>query len=125
MSNNVFVWIEQINGKADSIAWEALGVAHGVADELGGELNAIVLGENVEELARQAIQYGADNAFVANDATLESFRLEPCSRHHPVSSNAGTGCHRNGGQQFWAGVSPVRGSQIGRGPGPRLHRFDR
>ena len=77
MSNNVFVWIEQLNGKADSIAWEALGVAHGVADELGGELNAIVLGENVEELARQAIQYGADNAFVANDATLKSFRLEP------------------------------------------------
>jgi len=77
MSNNVFVWIEQINGKADSIAWEALGAARGVADELGSELNAIVLGENVEELARQAIQYGADNAFVGGDATLKSFRLEP------------------------------------------------
>ena len=77
MSNNVFVWIEQVSGKADAIAWEALGVAHGVADELGGELAAIVLGENVEELARQAIAYGADNAFVTSDATLKSFRLEP------------------------------------------------
>ncbi|MEW5957483.1 MAG: electron transfer flavoprotein subunit alpha/FixB family protein [Chloroflexota bacterium] len=77
MSNNVCVWIEQTNGEADSIAWETLGVARQVANDLGGQTVALVLGENVAGLAEQAIQYGADRAFVADDPTLKNFRLEP------------------------------------------------
>lgn len=76
MSNDVFVWIDQTNGQVDSIAWEAVGAGRTVADELGGQLAAIVLGENVSDLAEQAIQYGADSAFVADDATLKTFRLQ-------------------------------------------------
>ena len=77
MSNNVFAWIDQSNGDVDSIAWEALGVGRKIADDLGGQLSAIVLGENISGMAEQAIQYGADNALVVDDATLKSFRLEP------------------------------------------------
>jgi electron transfer flavoprotein alpha subunit len=77
MSNDVFVWIEQANGVADSISWETLGAARRVADTLGGKLAAAALGENVGELAQQAIQYGADSVFVADDASLKHFRLEP------------------------------------------------
>ncbi len=77
MSNNVFAWLDQINGEVDSIAWETLGVARKVANDLGGQLVALVLGENVAGLAEQAIQYGADQALVADDPTLKSFRLEP------------------------------------------------
>jgi electron transfer flavoprotein alpha subunit len=77
MSNNVFVWIEQNNSTADSISWETLGAARQVANDLGGQLVALVLGENVSDLAKQTIQYGADKAFVADDATLKHFRLEP------------------------------------------------
>jgi len=77
MSNNVFVWIEQTNSTADHISWETLGAARQVVDDLGGKLAAVVLGENVGDLAQQAIQYGADSAFVADDATLKHFRLEP------------------------------------------------
>ena len=73
MSNNVFVWIEQ----SETSAWEALGAARSVANQLGGQLVALVLGENVADLATEAIQYGADSAFVADDATLDSYRLEP------------------------------------------------
>lgn len=102
MSNHVFVWIEQANGVADSISWEILGAARHVADELGGKLAAVVLGENVGKLAQQAIQYGADSTFVADDATLKHFRLEPyaavltklAQEHQPTAiligaSNAG------------------------------------
>jgi len=77
MSNNVFVWIDQTEGAVDSIAWETLGLARNVADDLGGQLVALVLGENVSGLAEQAIQYGADRAIIADDPTLKSFRLEP------------------------------------------------
>ncbi len=76
MSNNVFVWIDQYNGEADSIAWETLGVGRSVADDLGGQLVALVLGEGVSGLAEQAIQYGADRAIVVDDATLKNYRLE-------------------------------------------------
>jgi electron transfer flavoprotein alpha subunit len=77
MSNNVFVWIEQTDGKAAPVAWEALGVARRLADTLAGQCVAIVLGEQVNELAEQAVRYGANRVFVANDATLKHFRAEP------------------------------------------------
>ncbi len=77
MSNNVLVWIEQNNGVADSISWETLGAARRVADSLGGQAAALVMGEKVGNLAGQAVQYGADQVFVADDATLKHFRLEP------------------------------------------------
>lgn len=102
MSNNVFVWIEQTNSIADSISWETLGAARQVANDLGGKLAAVVLAEHGGELAQQAIQYGADSAFVADDATLKHFRLEPyaavmtklAQEHQPAAiligaSNAG------------------------------------
>lgn len=77
MSNNVFVWIDQSNGTVDPIAWEAVGAARSIANQLGGEVAALVLGAGVSELAQQAIHYGADSALVADDATLKTFRLEP------------------------------------------------
>jgi electron transfer flavoprotein alpha subunit len=77
MSSNVFVWIEQTNSTADHISWETLGAARKVSDDLSGKLIAVVLGENVDDLAKQAIQYGADSAFIVDDSTLKHFRLEP------------------------------------------------
>ncbi|MCZ6633464.1 MAG: electron transfer flavoprotein subunit alpha/FixB family protein [bacterium] len=77
MSNDVFVWMDQTRGQIDPIAWEALGAGRRVAEGLGGQLVGLVLGEQVDALAEQAIQYGADRVFVADDATLYGFRLEP------------------------------------------------
>lgn len=77
MSNNVFVWIDQSNGAVDPIAWETVGAARSIANQLGGQVTALVLGAGVSELAQQAIHYGADSALVADDATLKTFRLEP------------------------------------------------
>ena len=77
MSNDVFVWINHDNGEADSIAWETLGVARKVAGDLGGQVVAVVLGKNITPLARQAVEYGADRVMMADDSTLDKFRLEP------------------------------------------------
>jgi electron transfer flavoprotein alpha subunit len=77
MSNDILVWIEQHQGQADSIAWESMGVARRVAGELGGQVTAVVMGENVSHLAEPAFHYGADRVVVADDATLNQFRLEP------------------------------------------------
>lgn len=73
MTTDVFVWIEP----NDTIAWETLGAARNVADELNGQLVALVLGQNVGHLATEAIQRGADRALAADDSTLKTYRLEP------------------------------------------------
>lgn len=73
----VFVWIEQRDGQTATVSWETLSAGRYVADQLGGQLVAVVLGEQVSYLAEQAIQYGADQALVADDASLKQFRLEP------------------------------------------------
>ncbi|MBN1992125.1 MAG: electron transfer flavoprotein subunit alpha/FixB family protein [Anaerolineae bacterium] len=77
MSNNVLVWIEQTDGQVPSVAWESLGVARRIAAALAGRCMAIVLGEQVNELAEQAVRYGANSVLVANDVTLKHFRTEP------------------------------------------------
>ena len=102
MSNDVFFWIEQANCQADSIAGDTLGAACHIATGLGRKVAALVLGENVGDLPQQAFEYGADSVFMADDATLKHFRLEPyaavltklAQEHQPAAlllgaSNAG------------------------------------
>ena len=78
--NGVWVWVEQFNGAASSISWEMMGQGRILADQLGGTLTACVLGDGMGDVARQAIAYGADRAFVADDPTLGVYRTEPYSR---------------------------------------------
>jgi electron transfer flavoprotein alpha subunit len=76
MANDIFVWIEQSDGTVDPIAWEMIGAGRGVADGLGGQVTACVLGDGVDGLAQEAVQRGADSAVLVNDATLATYRLE-------------------------------------------------
>jgi electron transfer flavoprotein alpha subunit len=73
----VFVWIETFDGQALPVAWEALGAARPLADQLGVPVVAVVLGTNANAVAQEAATYGADRAYVGEDATLADFRLEP------------------------------------------------
>lgn len=77
MTNSIFVWIEHHHGAANPASWEALGAAKEMAAALGGQCVAVVLGQGVDAVAREAIHYGADKVFVANDATLAPFRVQP------------------------------------------------
>lgn len=76
MANDIFVWLDQSGGAADPIAWEMIGAGRQVADALGGQVTACVLGDGVDGLAQEAIQRGADRAILVNDATLADYRLE-------------------------------------------------
>ncbi len=73
----VYVWIETFKGRALPTSWEALGAGRMVADGLKAPLAALVFGENASVIGKEAGQYGADSAIVSEDATLNSFRLEP------------------------------------------------
>ncbi len=74
----IWVWIEQHEGKAAGVSWEAVGLARKLAAEgLGGPVTAVVFGTGATALAHEAIQCGADSAIVCEDATLADFRLSP------------------------------------------------
>lgn len=75
MSANVFVWIEQHSGTPLTASWEALAVARDLAG--GGTVTALVFGAGVDDIAQQAISYGADAVLKADDASLAAYRFEP------------------------------------------------
>jgi len=77
MSNNILVWVEQFKGQAASASWEAIGLARTLAGGLGGQVIACVLGQGVGGLAQEAVSFGADQAFICDDATVADFRPEP------------------------------------------------
>jgi electron transfer flavoprotein alpha subunit len=78
MANDIFVWVEQFEGEAIGASWEAMGAARRLADEQGRGVVACLFGDaGLEDLAREAIAYGADKVLMAGDATLAGFRVEP------------------------------------------------
>jgi electron transfer flavoprotein alpha subunit len=77
MSNKIWVYIDQFKGKALPASWEAIGAARKLADKLGGGVTALVFGSQVEAVAKEAFQFGADEVILADDPTLADFRPEP------------------------------------------------
>jgi electron transfer flavoprotein alpha subunit len=76
MGNNVLVVAEQRDGVLKKVAFEMLGAGAGLAQALGGSVEAILLGSGVSELADTLAQYGAAKVFVADDPSLEPYSSE-------------------------------------------------
>lgn len=75
--SGIWVWIEQHEGQAASVSWEAVGLARTLADGMGSQVTAVVFGSGASALGNEAIQHGADEALVCEDASLTDFRLDP------------------------------------------------
>lgn len=72
---SVLVWIEQAEGKALSSSLEVLGKGREIADTLGTDLVALVLGAESEAAAQDALRYGANRALTATSSLLDAYRL--------------------------------------------------
>ena len=77
MTNKIWVYIDHFKGKAIPASWEAVGAGKSLADSLGGGVTAMVFGQNVEDLARQAFANGADEVLLGDDPVLADYRPEP------------------------------------------------
>jgi electron transfer flavoprotein alpha subunit len=77
MTNKIWVYIDHYKGTPHPGSWEALGAARGLTEAYGGGVSAIVLGDQVEELANQAAQMGADEVLLVDDTTLQDYRADP------------------------------------------------
>ena len=66
-----FVYIDHFKGDVQPASWEALGLAKSF-----GTAVALVFGNGVDEVAKAAVEYGADEVLVADDASLADYRAE-------------------------------------------------
>ena len=74
----VMILAETAAGKLAGISAELLGCGRALADELGQELLAVLLGDNVGDLAQEAISFGADKVFLVSDPLLEDYNTDCC-----------------------------------------------
>jgi electron transfer flavoprotein alpha subunit len=72
----VWVFIEQTEGEPARVSWELLGKGRELAEAIGSELIAVVLGENVEPLCHEAFAYGADRAILVDAPVFRHYRTE-------------------------------------------------
>ena len=70
-NKGVLVIGEIVEGKLAPVTIELLGAGRKLADELGEELSALLLGSKASGLAKEAIAYGADKAYIAEDSLLD------------------------------------------------------
>jgi len=75
--SGVMVFAEQKFGTIMPISFEMLSKARELADALGKEVTAALLGYNFHDQAEELIHYGADKVIVIDDAFLENFLDEP------------------------------------------------
>ena len=73
---SVMILAEVAEGKMAAIASEVLGCGRKLADELGQELCAVLLGSGVRDMAQEAISLGADKVFVVDDPLLSDHQTD-------------------------------------------------
>jgi electron transfer flavoprotein alpha subunit len=75
-NKGVLVLCETKDGKLASISTELLGGGRKLAQDLGQELAAVLVGSGVGNLAQEAIAYGADKVYVVDDPLLKDYQTD-------------------------------------------------
>ena len=73
----VWVFVEQMDGKAAEVSWELLGVGANLAKARNVELCTMVIGEKVENLCQESFAYGASKAYLIDNPIFNHYRTEP------------------------------------------------
>jgi len=78
MSENkgVMIYGEVLEGKLSSITTELLGCGRKLADDLGQELSAVLIGSDVSGFAQEVIAFGADKVYIVDDPLLKDYQAD-------------------------------------------------
>jgi len=79
-NKDVWIFIEQRNGKPADVSFELLSKGRKLADSLKSSLKAIILGHNIKPIAEETFRYGTDEAIIVDDEQLAHYRTMPYSR---------------------------------------------
>ncbi len=105
----VFIYAEQVDNQISNIAYELLGKAKDLANELNTDVSAVLIGSGVKALADNLAVYGADRVIVVDDPELKDYRTEPYA--HALASVI---------NEFKPEIMLVGATAIGRDLGPRV-----
>ena len=73
---DIWVFAEHRKGELLDVSLELLGEGQGLAQKLGGEVAAILLGHGVEALAKTVACYGARRVYLVEDERLEEYECD-------------------------------------------------
>jgi electron transfer flavoprotein alpha subunit len=76
MANDVWVYIEHKDGETSPMSFELLGIGKTLANDLGSNVCAFVVGENVDNIAKEAGSYGASKVYAVEGAVFKGFRAD-------------------------------------------------
>ena len=74
MANDVWVYIEHKDGDISPMSYELLGIGKTLADGLGSSVCAFIIGEKVDDLAKEAFYYGASKVYAIEGDVFKGFR---------------------------------------------------
>lgn len=72
----ITVYIEQRYNQAHKVAWELIGKARDLAAITQEPVYAVVIGNDVEKIAQEALEYGVDKVFVYQAEAYKEFNVE-------------------------------------------------
>ncbi len=72
----VWVFAEQRDRELQKVALELLGNGREIADKLGVELTAVLLGDKIDNQAKELLAYGADKVIYIEDEKLARYSTE-------------------------------------------------
>jgi len=70
---NIIIFAEQQNDKIQAISYELLSKGKEISEKTGAEIFAVLLGEQLDEEAKELIYYGADKVFLYQHSSLKDF----------------------------------------------------
>lgn len=73
---NVWVFAEQREGNLQKIALELVGEGKRLADKLGVDVCAVLIGYEVKELSKTLFEYGADKVYLIEDELLKNYTTD-------------------------------------------------
>jgi len=76
MAQGVWVVAEERDGEIRKITYEVISEGRRLADALGHDLTAVLLGSNIKDKAGELGQYGADRVLVADDPRLDPYTTD-------------------------------------------------
>lgn len=76
----VWVFAEQREGVLQKVSLELLGKGRELAETLGVSVTAVLLGDQVKDLAQELIYFGADEVLLAEDPMLKLYSTEPYTK---------------------------------------------
>lgn len=75
---NIWVFVEQRDGKLMNVALELLGEGRRLSREISADTKvcALLVGDGVEGLAKECFEYGADSVYLIEDPLLKQFTTD-------------------------------------------------